>query len=91
MPEEEWIGFGIIRGIDITENVFYVLTPCDKGSLINVNVFIKSAIELPEEFVDKEKTTILKPYLSRFQGRSRFCKKISTPKYRKKTSQYYEV
>jgi hypothetical protein len=53
MPVCDCIGFGIIRGIDPVEKVFYILTPVTRNELHVVNTVIKGAITIPSQLLVK--------------------------------------
>lgn len=56
------VGLGIVRGIDISKQLFYVITPVPVSTLQNVDMFLQGFIEIPVSVLQKR--GFICPYLS---------------------------
>ena len=54
-PVAEYIGFGIVRNIDPTNKLFYVLTPVPKERLEGVNALVRGSCQLPTSYFLEDK------------------------------------
>jgi polynucleotide 5'-hydroxyl-kinase GRC3/NOL9 len=58
------LGFGIIRGINMETNEFYILTPDSIENLNQVNLLVKGMLNTPTEFFFEQDSESPCPYLS---------------------------
>lgn len=54
MPVCEWIGFGVVRGVDPVKKELYIVTSVDLPSLKRVNTLLKGKVTLPEQVLLKQ-------------------------------------
>lgn len=59
------LGFGFIRAVDISQKLFYVVTPLSLGELKQVNCLSVGAVNLPKGILLNQKNRKSAPYRSR--------------------------
>ncbi|XP_053377121.1 polynucleotide 5'-hydroxyl-kinase NOL9-like [Mercenaria mercenaria] len=50
-----WIGYGLVRGIDMERNIFYIITSLTENDLARVNILDIGGISVPENFLTAQK------------------------------------
>ncbi|KAJ7560342.1 hypothetical protein O6H91_04G125400 [Diphasiastrum complanatum] len=59
----ECLGFGIVRGIDVTQNILYLITPLSGESLQSVEIILHGRLQIPMPLLQVE--GYICPYLCR--------------------------
>ncbi|KAI3997614.1 hypothetical protein MKX01_011031 [Papaver californicum] len=61
--ETPWcVGLGIVRGIDVSKGIFYVLTPVPLSNLEKVDLFLQGLLQIPTRLL--QVSGCLSPYMS---------------------------
>lgn len=50
-PDNECIGFGIVRAVDEVRHLLYIVTPLNEKEIISVNAIMKGIVTIPESFI----------------------------------------
>lgn len=89
MPVCECFGYGIIRGIDTIEKLFYIITALPPSTLAHVNAIIKGHLSCPPILIYEKSSEISNlPYCQRIHelpdSKFGFNLRVLKPKYVKK-------
>ncbi|KAH9503624.1 Polynucleotide 5'-hydroxyl-kinase nol9 [Bulinus truncatus] len=63
MPILNCLGFGIVRGIDMTRGLLYIVTTLPKISFRKANTLLKGSISIPDQIILKQTSSTPMPYV----------------------------